>query len=236
MTEQIFEKINLKGLINEDLYLYERIMNSYYNKISKITTISRINCDIKVNSIILNNTKNCIINLKNKCFSNVSNSLNLLIETIIENEKHMSLPMKIKLEKYLGISFDQVNNNESSDIYQRCNAFAGVTNLISVRELEIDNCNSFKPLEFNFYNTGDASANCGIIDLSNALGSNLVEEEDNVRKKFNLFLNKVLNFNLYDLFVLILIIFIIFSLLTILYTIFKRTKNIIYIYRFKKKN
>lgn len=237
MTEQIFKKINLKGLLNQDLFFYERVMNSYYNKISKISTVSNINCNITLNSVILNNSKNCIINLKNKCFSNVSNSLNLFIETLIENQEFMSLEIKIKLEKHLGISFEEVNNNENSTINQRCNSFAGVSNIISVRELEIDNCTSFKPIEFNFYNTGDASANCGIIEFSNALGTSLQsEEEDNVRKKFDIFLNKVLNFNLNDLIILIFIIFVVFSLMILLYVFYKNTKHIIYIYRYKKKN
>lgn len=98
--------------------------------------------------------------------------------------------------RHLGIVLDEDVDNTNKGFLKRCDAIATLNNNIHVGNLTIQNCvsNSTKPLNFSFYNSGDAKVNCGIVEIANALAKKSTNE--NEVKKY--YLNRVLTLNQMD--------------------------------------
>ncbi|QKE44598.1 putative S-S bond formation pathway protein substrate [Yalta virus] len=208
--------LDLSGILYDDIILYNKILDAYYVKMNEVTVSSLISCNIRIQDITLKNSNNCIINIVNRCFTNSFISLNVLIETIIESLEFISDDIRNRIEKKLGIVLKLGEDQSKSHLMQRCNISSEVTNSINVQRLVIQNCNSQKPLNFDFYNTGDAKANCGIVELLQALSDKDGEKEENLNNKFDFILNKVFNLNLTDyLYIIGLIIFVLIVVLIV---------------------
>lgn len=210
--------IDLTGLIAEDVTLYNKILDAYYTKMYEVSASSLIHCNIKINNIELKNSNNCNISVNNKCFSNSFLSLNILIETIIESLEFISDNIRNRIEKNLGIILEPGADQSDSALMKRCNIESQVSNSIKVGTLVIKNCFGQQPLSFEFYNTGDAKANCGIVELIKSLSTKIDEEEtDNtLAAKFDFVLNKVFSLKLLDFFyILCLIVFLLVIILLV---------------------
>lgn len=215
------ETLKLSGLLGEDLILYNKIMNAYYDKMNSISATGSISCNITFNKIELKNSNNCTVNIVNKCFTNSYLSLNILLETIIDNLKFISNDIRNRIEKNLGIVLDNTIDQSNKGFIKRCKISSEVSNTVNINTLTINNCVSKLPLSFDFFNTGDAKANCGIVELLNALSNKLENEKEDLIDKFDFILNKVFNLRLKDylyisgiLFFILIIILIITSLIT----------------------
>lgn len=220
----------MEGVFGDDLILYNKIMNAFYDKMNSIDLLSSISCNVEINKIVLKNSRNCSINIINKCFTNSNLSLNILLEAIIENSDFLSVETKKRLEKNLGIVLDKKIDQRNSGFMKRCNVSAEVTNNIIVGTLNIDNCNSDIPLNFEFYNTGDAKANCGMVEVLNSLGKKEVNEDELLTDRYDFILNKVFFLNLKDYFYILIILFFI---LCIIIFIKKNYLKDIGLYKFK---
>lgn len=223
--------LDLGGLFADDLALYNKIISAYYVKLSSISASALVSCNITINDVELKNSNNCSINIVNKCYSNSFLTLNTLLETIIENLEFISDDIRNRIEKNLGIVLDTSINQSDKGFIKRCNAYASVSNSINIKKLSINNCNSGQPLVFDFYNTGDAKVNCGIVELVNALSNkDKSTEEGDIGNKYDFILNKVFGLNLEDYIYLVLISFLI--LLIILIVTNENLKQLV-IFKFK---
>lgn len=208
--------VDLTGILSEDIILYNRILDAYYVKMNEISVAALISCNIKIDNIELKNSNNCIINVVNRCFTNSYLSLNILLETIIESLEFISDDIRNRIEKNLGIILKPGLDQSGSPFMQRCNISSEVSNTIKVQRLVIQNCIGQQPLNFDFYNTGDAKANCGIVELLQALSDKGEEEQENLSAKFDFILNKVFNLNLSDyLYIVCLTIFVLVVILIV---------------------
>lgn len=224
-------KINLEGLIGSDLEFYNRIMNDFYSRILKINTSTNVNCSIIIDNISLKNSNNCNIELINKCFSNVKNSLNILLKTLIDNKKYMSKDIKERLEKNLQIDLDK-NIEDQPNLLQNCNVSASVSDIIYIQELIIENCTGLNNSKFLFYNTGDANTNCGIVEIINAISK---KQDQTTVKQYEYYLNKFLFLNIYDILIIVFIVFLIILTLLIMNIIFNNSKIHVNSYKYYKK-
>lgn len=203
--------IELSGLISDDLILYNRIINMFYKKMNSVSLTGLVNCDILIDKIILQNSNNCRINIVNQCLLNSQISLTIFLETLIDNKDFMSENTIKKIEKYMGVVLNKTIDQNNTGFMKRCNISSDLSNSIKVKQLVIKNCYGETPLNFDFYNTGDATANCGFIELLNAVGKTDIDEEE---KKY--VLESVLGINFEDwIKILISIIIITFVLLFI---------------------
>jgi hypothetical protein len=201
--------INLSGLLSEDLILYNKIMNAYYDRMNAISASASITCNIIFDNIELKNSNNCTVNIINKCFTNSYLSLNTLLETIIDNLEFISNDIRNRIEKNLGIVLDKTKDQRNKGFMKRCSVNADVSNSVNIKKLTVNGCNSKQPLMFNFYNTGDAKANCGIVELLNALSNKVENEQEVLSSKFDFILNKVFNLTLKDYLFISLLLFLI---------------------------
>lgn len=225
--------VNLSGLLSEDLILYNKIMNAYYDRMNAISASASISCNIIFEKIELKNSNNCSVNIINKCFTNSYLSLNTLLETIIDNLEFISNNIRNRIEKNLGIVLDKNKDQRNKGFMKRCSVNADVSNSINIKKLTINGCNSKQPLVFNFYNTGDAKANCGVVELLNALSNKGENEEELLSNKFDFILNKVFNLTLKDylyisffFFIILLVILVVTNIIIRLPIIFKYSTGI----------
>lgn len=225
--------VNLSGLLSEDLILYNKIMNAYYDRMNAISASASITCNIIFDNIELKNSNNCTVNIINKCFTNSYLSLNTLLETIIDNLEFISNDIRNRIEKNLGIVLDKGKDQRNKGFMKRCSVSADVSNSVNIKKLIINGCSSKQPLMFNFYNTGDAKANCGIVELLNALSNKVENEEELLSSKFDFILNKVFNLTLRDylyisflIFFILLVILVVTNMVIRLPIIFKYQTNI----------
>lgn len=214
--------VNLSGLLSEDLILYNKIMNAYYDRMNAISASGSISCNIIFDNIELKNSNNCTVNIFNKCFTNSYLSLNTLLETIIDNLEFISSDIRNRIEKNLGIVLDKGKDQRNKGFMKRCSVNADVSNSVNVKKLIVNGCNSKQPLLFNFYNTGDAKANCGIVELLNALSNKVENEEEILSNKFDFILNKVFNLRLKDYLYISLLLFIILLVILLVTNIANR--------------
>lgn len=218
--------INLEGLLGNDLIFYNRIMTDFYSRILKINTTTDINCNINIDKITLRNSNGCNIEVINKCFVNMKNSLNILLKTLVDNKKYMTENIKKKIEKGLNINLD-INIDNQPDLLKQCNLSASVSNDIIVKELFINNC--IGTSKFLFYNTGDANTNCGMVEIINAISNKKDQIES---KEYEYYLNRFLFFNINDLLTIICIIFIIIVIILIINIILSNTKSFYFISKY----
>lgn len=223
--------INLEGLFGNDLIFYNRIMTDFYNRILKINTSTNVNCNINIDKIYLKNSNNCNIEVVNKCFSNVKNSLNILLKTLVDNKQYMSEDLRKRIEKGLQIDLD-VTIDKQPNLLKNCNLTASVENNIIIKELIIENCLSTNNSKFLFYNTGDANTNCGMVEIINAISKNKEQKEV---KEYEYYLNKFLFLNIFDILTLILLMFIIVCII-ILINIFTYKNKTLYLSKSFIKN
>lgn len=189
--------VELSGLISDDYILYNRIVNMFYQKMDSMSLTGAINCNVSIDSMVLENTNNCRINILNKCLLNSNISLKIFLNTLIENLEFIPENTQKKIEKYMGVVLNSSVDQNNIGFMKRCNLYTNVSNSIRVKNLIIRNCYSKIPLNFDFYNTGDASANCGIIELLNAISKDDVDEEEKryeLESIFGLNLNDWFNF------------------------------------------
>lgn len=216
--------INLLGLSYKNLLLYNNIMRTFQNYLLKIDVTTQVNCNIIFKKINILDSHNCNLRIENKCSSNKEISFNLFLKAIKENEKIMSVEQKQKLEKGLGVKISDINISSNEGFIKKCKIYASIANEINVKELTVTHCVSSFPLDFIFFNTGSADANCGIVEFINSLGETEAKssEEDYVK-----ILTKILNLTLKDY---IYIICILLSI-TILIFIFYYCGNILFFFQ-----
>lgn len=229
--------IDLFGLIGNDYIFYNQLMSRYYNKISQIQTQTNLSCNIIFNSIILKKSSNCFIRIENKCHSNQEVGLNLLLNTLYEMTPYMSKELRKKFEEKLEIDFLQpIETSSTKGFMKRCNAVSNVSNLIQIDKLNIQNCSSDLPLQFTFYNTGDARSNCGIVEILHAMSTGKIEEEETDIKKQNHVLDKVFGMKFEDLLIVCVIVSLCFIIIFLIYVFFLKGKKhlLSYTYWFSK--
>lgn len=219
--------INLLGIADTDLDIYNKIMKTYFSKLGQLSTKAQINCLIEFKNINIRNSKNCNVSIINECYEGTENSLNLLLLSIYENRDFISFELMKKIEKGLGVTISE-ETNVNSDFFKKCNAFSSVSNQIRIGELKIDNCFSDlkNGLEFVFYNTGSANSNCGVMELINSMNNENTEKPYNN----NISLSSIFNLNLFNILVIITILFVIFMILYFLYSKINKAKPNVYSY------
>lgn len=227
----MINNINLEGLLGNDLNFYNRIMNDFYNRILKINTSTSVNCNINIDKVYLKNSNNCNIEIINKCFSNVRNSLNILLKTLVDNKQYMTEDLKNRIEKGLQIDLD-ISIDNQPNLLKNCNLSASVENNIIIKELVIENCLNTNNSKFLFYNTGDANTNCGMVEIINAISKNKDQKE---KKEYEYYLNKFLFLNIFDILTLIIIMFITVCII-ILINIFIYKNKTLYLSKYFIKN
>jgi hypothetical protein len=225
------DKLDLRGVFGGDIILYNRILEDYYNEMLKTTFTSSIYCGVRINHTSMKESKFCDITITNKCFTNSTLALNTLLKVIIRNAVFFSKTIQDRLEKNLGIVLDPNIEQDNTGFMQRCNISASVTNTIEINQLEIENCQgtSSLPVKFSFYNTGDAKANCGIIELINAFGKKSDNESD--EDLYVYYLNRVFGMNLSDVLTVICIMLVLTVFFISLNTIVKTQRMVRYKYR-----
>lgn len=224
------DDINISNLASDNVILYNKIMQEYFNKMNSLTTFSSTKCSITIDRIVLTNSNNCKVNVENKCFTENSTSAIVLMEILIENKNLMDDDTIKKLEKSLNIDFSaSAENQKETNFAQKCNASASVTENIRVKNLVVDNCNATTETTFTFYNTGDSKANCSISNFLIALTNDTDDDETTLYKKYNFMLDRVLTLNLKDLLIIIILILIIF--ISTFITFFFKEKKIVYQYK-----
>lgn len=220
------------------LLLFDRITNIFYKKLSTIDINSKINCSIEFKNANLHLSNNCNVNVINKCISNESISFRLLLESIQEALPMMSEKDRRIIHERLGINentdigkaIDDKNDNPGvvPTIVEKCNAYAGVDNRIYINDIEILSCEASVPMYFKFINTGSATANCGLSELSKTLVElNNSKEKEKEKKITRLFGIKIDDY-IYRLFPLILVFVILYILTICILYLFKRYTVICY--------
>lgn len=233
MTQyNMINNINLEGLLGNDLIFYNRIMNDFYNRILQINTSTSVNCNINIDKMYLKNSNNCNIEIVNKCFSNIRNSLNILLKTLVDNKQYMSDDLRSRIEKGLQIDLD-INIDKQPNLLKNCNLVASIENNIIIKELIIENCSSINNSKFLFYNTGDANTNCGMVEIINAISKKKDQKE---QKEYEYYLNKFLFLNLFDILTLIIIMFITICIIILINIFVYRNKSLYYISKYFIKN
>lgn len=215
--------INLLGILKEDLELFQKIINTFYQKLEAINVKSSILCSIVIENIEMKNINNCSIIILNKCITNNSISLNILLGAIIDNIKFIPENIKERLEKNLGVILNPNIDQSGKGFLKRCSVDANVSNKITIEKLIINGCEGESPLKFQFINSGNAQANCGMVELINALSKKTDNEENDenlIYQKFDFLLGKVLNLNLTDLMFFLIIFSVILFIILCLYLIF----------------
>lgn len=231
--------LKVQGLIGNDLVLYNKIMEAFYIRMSEIDIKSSIFCSIMFGSITMKNSNNCNISIINKCFSNSSLVLNIFLQVLVENSHNIPDNIKKRLEKNLGILLDKDLDQTNKGFMKKCNISAEVSDIINIKKLQIEECQSQIPLEFIFFNTGDAKANCGMIELLQALSNKTEDEEndkDTLYKNFDYFLLKTCNLTLYDCIVISILFFCILTISLFCVLFVKANHLVIYsvFYKFSK--
>lgn len=222
--------VDLRGVFGGDIILYNRILEDYYDEMLKSSFASSIYCGVRINSISMKGSRYCNIDIVNKCFTNSDLALNTLLKVIIRNASLFSDTLQDRLEKNLGIVFDPDLIQDNIGFIHRCKVSASVTDNIEVNRLEVDNCQgtSSLPIEFSFYNTGDAKANCGIVELLNAFGNKRYNEKE--EDVYVYYLNRVFGLNLRDVLTIICVVLILICFFVFLNTIVKDQKRFRYVY------
>lgn len=225
--------MTLQALIKEDNIIYNNIMNRFYQKLLEINSKTKSVCNIIIDNIKIENSRNCNLLLLNKCISNNQNSLNLLLESLIEATELLPFHIKYRLEQNLDIVLSKDVEQSDRGFMKKCNISAESVNLIKINNLYIGECFSDKPLDFLFYNTGDVNVNCGSVEILNALSKKTEQQDDEDKKVY--FLHKVFGLTIEDnLFIIFLFVFIFISAMIVTFS-FLYKYLIIYKYSFKNK-
>ncbi|AKS26331.1 putative lipid membrane protein [Diachasmimorpha longicaudata entomopoxvirus] len=161
--------MDLSGFKEDDFFLYEKIMNTFFTKLYISSAIASGTCNITIKRLVLKNSSTCKIDVKNVCMLNSSKTTSLLIESIKDNEKFITKDIEKKLKRF-NIDYKQWDNSE---LKRTCEAFASVENTIDIDTFSIENCYSSTDsiASIILLNSSDASANCVSKNIVKALGA-----------------------------------------------------------------
>jgi hypothetical protein len=184
------------------LTIFNDIYTRFLSKLNRFVRTTNINCSINVKSITTKNISNCNIIFSNKCVSNELTTFTLLLQSIGEVLLLLPNDRRESIELRLGLTAEEIVNEEDKGFIHECNVQASVINDINIGDIVLENCASNVPLEFLFLNAGSVDTNCGMRFLSDALINN-----DTVDPITNHYLTHLFNLSLFDYMTLFIIIF-----------------------------
>lgn len=190
------------------LSIYNDIYDRFMNKINRIAQTTNINCNIDIRRIETSNIVNCNLLFSNKCIKNETTTFTLLLQSIAEVLLLLPIDQRSEIERKLGVSVDDLIDENDVGFIQTCKTEASVSNTINIDSLTLENCFSSDPVDFVFLNAGSVDANCGMKIISNALKA---KDTSNTMVKYSL--KYLFNLSLFDyvlIFVLIFISYIIY--------------------------
>ncbi|AAG02949.1 hypothetical protein AMV243 [Betaentomopoxvirus amoorei] len=207
--------------INIGRTIFNDVYTRFIDKLNRISSTTNINCNININEIRTSNINNCNIVLSNKCVSNEITSFTLLLQSLGETMLLLPEDRRTQIENILGISTDDIINENDTGFINNCRASAVVDNSINIGTIEINDCYSNFPTDFLFLNAGSADANCGIKYISDAL-----LKLDN--RKPELSLQLLFNIKMIDYIIILITILSIYILFIFMSFLIPRNKKSIY--------
>lgn len=147
------------------------IINSIENTVNqKIQANGAINCKISVDSIKFIKTNGCVASFENKCYAQADGLMETVQDIMINFYNNLDINQKQEAAAWFTATFGvattttNIQNIFKNTVNQTCEAYATANNNISVKTIEINDCNApeGQTLEFKFINAGTAKAQCAM--------------------------------------------------------------------------
>lgn len=154
------------------------ITNSIENTVNqKIQANGSIKCKITVDAIKFTKTNGCVATFENKCYAEADGLLETIQKLIIDFYNNLDVTQKQEAAAWFTATFgvatttSNIENVFKNTVNQTCDAYANANNNITVKTIEINDCNApeGQTLVFKFINAGTAKAQCAmkvLTDLS----------------------------------------------------------------------
>lgn len=147
------------------------IVNSIENTVNqKIQANGAIKCQISVDSIKFIKTSGCVATFENKCYAQADGLLETVQDLMINFYNNLDVNQKQEAAAWFTATFgvatttSNIQNVFKNTVNRTCEAYANANNNITVKTIEIQDCNapSGQTLEFKFINAGTAKAQCAM--------------------------------------------------------------------------
>lgn len=178
---------------------------------------SSITCEVTIDKIFMQGTKNCKINIKNLCINNAKLSEMLFLESIFEYTKTLTDYEKKEIALFFDVEKLENLKTDGKDLIAQCRVSSQLNNIINIKEIFIGKCNFVHETNFDIINTGSSNVSCIMNKIFNKLQPNF-----ETLKKFEL------SSNFFYFHYLLLLVIFYFIVQTLFFKSIKMTqKNII---------
>lgn len=147
------------------------IINSIENTVDqKIKTNGKIKCKISIDSIKFIKTNGCVASFENKCYAQADGLMETVQDIMINFYNNLDINQKQEAAAWFTATFGvattttNIQNIFKNTVNQTCEAYAEANNNITVKTIEINDCNApdGESLVFKFINAGTAKAQCAM--------------------------------------------------------------------------
>uniref|UniRef100_A0AAU7E0I7 S-S bond formation pathway protein n=1 Tax=Rousettus bat poxvirus TaxID=3141933 RepID=A0AAU7E0I7_9POXV len=148
--------------------LYDVFVEKYLRKVSLYAATASVTCGVHIGTIV-GTLKNCKVSVLNRCTSDDTLSLRLLLDSLTETLALLPPGERARVAKELGVDPDTPHG--PSPLERRCRDVAALAQNIDVQTLNLGTCVAPPGARINlqFINTGSAAANCGMEAAVHAL-------------------------------------------------------------------
>jgi hypothetical protein len=154
--------------------------------VQKVGASATANCNVTIGSISFTENKGCSVTVSNMCSASATGTLDAVLDGAFNafdqlttsNQQDAAQLMSATLA--VNTTVTNIKKDFSNYISQQCGADSNLNQNIKIQNIELGKCSSpgNTPINFNFINSGSASANCAIgiiqkllVDASNSVAT-----------------------------------------------------------------